>query len=131
MKTIINREDILGPLQNVIGAVERRQTLPILGNILFRANDGVLTITATDLEIEMVAQVNAAEMDSFQTTLPARKLLDICKALPDDSQIQFNIEEHKVTLTSGRSRFTLASLPASEFPGLDDIDPQQTFTIPQ
>ena len=131
MKSIINREDILGPLQNVIGAVERRQTLPILGNILLRANDGVLTITATDLEIEMVAEVNATEMDSFQTTLPAHKLLDICKALPEDSQIQFNVEENKVTLTSGRSRFTLASLPANEFPGLDDIDPQQSFTIPQ
>lgn len=131
MKTIINREDILGPLQNVIGAVERRQTLPILGNILLRASDGSLTITATDLEIEMLAQVNATETDSFQTTIPARKLLDICKALPADSQIQFNIEENKVTLNSGRSRFTLASLPASEFPGLDDIDPQQSFEVPQ
>lgn len=116
MKTIINREDILGPLQNVIGAVERRQTLPILGNILLRSSNGLLTITATDLEIEMVAQVKAQEGDSFQTTIPARKLLDICKALPEDSSIQFDIEENKVTLHSGRSRFSLASLPANEFP---------------
>ena len=131
MKTIINREDILGPLQNVIGAVERRQTLPILGNILLRSSNGVLTITATDLEIEMVAQVKTSETDSFETTIPARKLLDICKALPDGCSIQFDIEENKVTLHSGRSRFTLASLPANEFPGLDDIDPQQSFNIPQ
>ncbi len=131
MKTIIKREDILSPLQNVIGAVERRQTLPILGNILLRSNESELTITATDLEIEMVSPLTGSNSAEFQTTLPARKLLDICKALPDDSSIEFHIEETKVTLTSGRSRFTLASLPASEFPGLDDIDPLQSFSLPQ
>ena len=131
MKTIINREDILTPLQNVIGAVERRQTLPILGNILLRSNNGEMTITATDLEIEMVSQIAASDSEPFQTTIPARKLLDICKALADESAIEFIIEETKVTLKSGRSRFTLASLPASEFPGLDDIDPQQAFSLPQ
>ena len=131
MKTIINREAILTPLQNVIGAVERRQTLPILGNVLLRSDSDGLTITATDLEIELIAQIKASNTESFQTTIPARKLLDICKALPEDSAIEFDIEKNKVTLNSGRSRFTLSSLPANDFPGLDDIDPQQSFSMPQ
>ena len=131
MKTIIKRELILTPLQQVIGAVERRQTLPILGNVLLKSRGGSLTLTATDLEIEMVSKVDSPTAEDFQTTLPARKLLDICKALPDGSDIEFNIEENKVTLTSGRSRFSLASLPASDFPGLDEIEAQQSFTLPQ
>jgi len=131
MKTTIKREDLLGPLQHVIGAVERRQTLPILGNVLLKSTGSDLTLTATDLEIEMVANVVADNSDDFQTTIPARKLLDICKALPDGSAINFNIDENRVSLTSARSRFTLASLPASDFPGLDEIEQQQAFTIPQ
>ena len=131
MKTIIKRENILAPLQQVIGAVERRQTLPILGNVLLKSNGGLLTLTATDLEIEMVSNVESSSEDDFQTTLPARKLLDICKALPDGSDIEFNIEDTRVTLNSGRSRFTLSSLPAADFPGLDEIDAQQSFSLPQ
>ena len=131
MKTIIKRENLLAPLQQVIGAVERRQTLRILGNVLLKSTGGDLTLTATDLEIEMVAHVVAESTDDFQTTIPARKLLDICKALPDSSTISFAIEENKVTLTSARSRFTLASLPARDFPGLDEIEGQHSFSIPQ
>lgn len=131
MKTTIKREDLLGPLQQVIGAVERRQTLPILGNVLFKSTSGDLSLTATDLEIEMVASVNADSSEEFQTTIPARKLLDICKALPESSSIEFNIEDSRVTLKSSRSRFTLASLPAKDFPGLDEIEAQQTFSIAQ
>jgi DNA polymerase-3 subunit beta len=131
MKTTINRENLLNPLQQIIGAVERRQTLPILGNVLIKSIDGDLTLTATDLEIEMVSSVDTLSAEDFQTTLPARKLLDICKALPDNSNIEFNIEENRVTLNSARSRFSLATLPAKDFPGLDDIDAQQSFDIPQ
>ncbi len=131
MKTTIKREDILGPLQHVIGAVERRQTLPILGNVLLKSTGGDLSLTATDLEIEMVARVSAEGSEDFQTTIPARKLLDICKALPDGASIDFTIDENRVSLNSGRSRFTLASLPASDFPGLDEIEAQQQFSIPQ
>lgn len=131
MKTIINRENLLPPLQQVIGAVERRQTLPILGNILLKSRSGSLTITATDLEIEMVSQVETVSSEDFQTTIPARKLLDICKALPDNSDIDLTIDDNRVTLVSGRSRFILASLPASDFPGLDEFDGQLSFEIPQ
>ena len=131
MKTTIKREDLLGPLQQVIGAVERRQTLPILGNVLLKSTGGDITVTATDLEIEMVSNVAAEGSEDFQTTIPARKLLDICKALPDGSSINFNIEENRVSLNSARSRFTLASLPARDFPGLDEIEEQLSFSIPQ
>ena len=131
MKTTIKREDLLTPLQQVIGAVERRQTLPILGNVLLKSSGGDFSLTATDLEIEMVAKIAADGSEEFQTTIPARKLLDICKALPEDAKIDFNIDENRVSLTSARSRFTLASLPAQDFPGLDEIDEQDSFSIPQ
>ena len=129
MKTTIKRQDLLPPLQQIIGAVERRQTLPILGNVLLKSTGGDLTLSATDLEIEMVANVVADSLEDFQTTIPARKLLDICKALPDGSNISFNIEENRVVLTSGRSRFTLATLPARDFPSLDEIQVQQGFGL--
>ena len=131
MKTIIKREQLLIPLQKVIGAVERRQTIPILGNVLFKAKAGLLSLTATDLEIEMVSLIDASSNEDFQTTIPARKLLDICKALPDSSDIEFTIEDNKITLLSNRSRFTLSSLPANDFPGLDDIDEQYSFSMEQ
>jgi len=79
----------------------------------------------------MVANVASDGSEDFQTTIPARKLLDICKALPDGSTINFSIEENKVTLTSARSRFTLATLPARDFPSLDEIEVQQSFQMPQ
>jgi DNA polymerase-3 subunit beta len=131
MKFIIKREKLLHSLQEVIGAVERRQTLPILGNILFKTIDGILSLTATDLEIEMISYIQSESIVDFQTTIPARKLLDICKALPNDSDITITVEENKVLLVSGRSRFTLSTLPAKDFPGLDDINAQQSFSIPQ
>jgi DNA polymerase-3 subunit beta len=131
MKSIIKRDELLNAVQNVIGAIERRQTLPILGNILFRASNGTLFITATDLEIQMICRVEVDDVVDFQTTIPARKLLDICKALPDASDITMTVEESKVLIVSGRSRFTLATLPAKDFPGLDDIDAQHEFSLPQ
>ena len=131
MKTTIKREDLLVPLQLVIGAVERRQTLPILGNVLLKSTGGDISLTATDLEIEMVARISADVAEDFQTTIPARKLLDICKALPDSSSISFSIDDTRVSLTAARSRFTLASLPAKDFPGLDEIEMQQSLSIPQ
>ncbi|RZV48408.1 MAG: DNA polymerase III subunit beta, partial [Pseudomonadales bacterium] len=131
MKTTIKREDILAPLQQVIGAVERRQTLPILGNVLFKSTGGDITLTATDLEIEMVARVAAGDSEEFQTTIPARKLLDICKALPESSEISFTIDDSRVSLTSARSRFSLASLSARDFPSLEEIEELHSFSIAQ
>ncbi len=131
MNIIINREVLLHPLQKVIGAVERKQTSPILGNVLLQTTNTGLTISATDMEIELIAQINIKVESEFSITLPARKLFDICKALPVDSEIKFSINENNVSLESGRSRFTLASLPAKDFPLLDEITPQSELVLPQ
>ncbi len=131
MKIIINREHILPALQQVIGAVERKSTSPILANVLMQSENDRISVTATDLEIELIAYMDIACKETFATTLPAKKLFDICKALPDDSDITFKIENDQVQLVSGRSRFTLATLPAKDFQCIDDIKPQVTFSLAQ
>jgi len=131
MNIIINREKILGPLQQVIGAVERKHTLAILGNVLIQAENNQLTLTATDQEIELITRLDIETKENFSSTIPARKLLDICKALPDSCEIKFSFEDSNVTLHSGRSRFTLSTLPARDFPRVDEIKSLTKFNIPQ
>ena len=87
MKLTIQREVLLKPLQQVVGVVERRQTLPILGNVLINATRKGVKLTATDLEVELQTQVNVTVVDVGDSTLPARKLLDICRTLPDQKRL--------------------------------------------
>ena len=121
MKLSIVREDILKPLHQVAGVVERRQNLPILSNVLLRSANGVLTLTGTDLEVELVTRIPMEGGEPGEITLPARKLLDIVRALPEGAQISLEVDGEKARLRSGRSRFVLATLPAAEFPTVDDI----------
>ena len=119
MKFSINRELLLKPLLLVSGAVERKSTLPILGNILFDVSGESLTLTAT--ELEMVAHVAIDnEGDEGKLTIPAKKLLDICKSLPESSLITFTAQDDTVKLSSGRSRYSLSTLPASDFPNIEE-----------
>jgi len=122
MKFSISRETFLQPLTQVIGVVERRQTLPVLANFLLSARDGHVTITGTDMEVELISSVMADVSQDGEITVPARKLVDIIKALSDGANINFAVNDDKVTLTAGRSRFTLATLPASEFPATDQVE---------
>ena len=131
MKLEIARESLLKPLQQVIGAVERRQTLPALGNVLLSAGEAGLQLAATDLEIELRADVAVDVERPGETTVAARKLLDICRTLPTGATVRIEQEGERVTVRSGRSRFTLATLPASEFPLIDDVQGQVEFTLPQ
>ena len=131
MKISIQREDILKPLQQVIGAVEKRQTLPALANVLIRSEGDGLSITATDLEVELVAYVDKAADEAGEVTIPARKLADICKALPEGAAITIVTEGEKAMVTSGKSRFTLTTLPAAEFPALEEVASSREFEIPQ
>lgn len=131
MKFTIQREDLLKPLQQVIGAVERRQTVPILANVLLRVDPTGLFLTATDLEIELVANSGINADIPGETTLPGRKLLDICRALPEKSRIEIEAKDEKAQLKSGRSRFSLACLPAGNFPALEELPDSKTLTIAQ
>ncbi len=131
MELKIDRELLLKPLQQVIGVVERRQTLPILGNVLLKASDNKLAITATDLEIEMVSQIQILDAAVGETTLPARKFMDICKALPNESTLTIKVDGERATLRSGKSRFVLSTLPATEFPNIDAFEAAVSFDIPQ
>ena len=131
MKFQIEKETLLNPLQQVIGAVEKRQTMPALSNVLLRATENTLTLTATDLEIELVSHVAMVIDEPGEITVPARKLLDICKSLPNDSLINFSVKDAKALVQSGRSRFSLATLPAADFPALDNISSVYEFEIAQ
>lgn len=116
MKLETQREQLLKPLQHVIGVVERRQTLPVLANVLVETDGEKLTFTATDLEVELSATNHLPIDESGQVTLPARKLFDILRALPEGAAIALALDGDKLLLRCGRSRFSLSTLPASEFP---------------
>lgn len=120
MKFSVPREALLKPLQLVAGVVERRQTLPVLANVLIVLEGDSLSMTGTDLEVEIVARVQLPEAgESGELTVPARKLVDICRSLPDDAVLNFSEENQRVILKSGRSRFTLSTLPANDFPNVE------------
>ena len=131
MKLSAQRETFLEPLQAVIGVVERRQTMPILTNVLLAAKEGHLSITATDLEVELVASSKINVEQDGEITVPGRKLLDIFRALPADAKVSVTLDGDRVLVRSGHSRFTLSTLPAAEFPLVEDIDAQVTLTVSQ
>jgi DNA polymerase-3 subunit beta len=131
MKLTAEREKLLAPLQAVIGVVERRQTMPILANVLLSVRQGLLSITATDLEVELVASTDIAAQEGTDITVPGRKFLDILRALPEKLSVSLNVEAEKVVIKAGRSRVSLSTLPAAEFPVIDDINSQQTVQVPR
>jgi len=131
MKLSAARDVLLKPLQAVIGVVERRQTMPILSNVLLVAKDNELLVTATDLEVELVAQAEVNVGTGGEITVSGRKLLDICRALPEGSDIDISAGGEKLVIRSGRSKFSLATLPATEFPSVEDIKAGQTITVAQ
>ncbi|SET68678.1 DNA polymerase III subunit beta [Thalassotalea agarivorans] len=130
MKFSLNRESLLKPLLLVSGAVERKSTLPILGNILMDVSGQSLTLTATDLELEMVSY---AEIDNQgedgKVTVPARKLLDICKSLPEDSVLTFESDHDAIKISTGRSRYSLSTLSANDFPNIEQWQGDVEFSL--
>ena len=122
MKIKVKREILLNPLQYVIGAVERRQTKPILANVLIKGDQSGISLTATDLEIEIVAYLREIPEEGGEITLPARKLLDICRKLPDGARVELSTGDDKTVIRSAKSRFVLSTLPASDFPVLEDVE---------
>lgn len=131
MKFIASRETLLRPLQMVSGIVERRQTLPILGNLLLKVEDKRLSLASTDLEIEMHTEVAVDQAVKGEITVAARKLLDICRSLDDATLLEFNLSGERATLRAGKSRFVLSTLPAAEFPSIEVSKEVSRFSLPQ
>lgn len=132
MKLSISRESLLKALQAVIGVVERRQTMPILANVLLVAKNGGLTLTATDLEVELVADAEADKVEvPGEITVPGRKLLDIARALPEGAKVGLQLDGDRLVIKSGRSRFVLSTLPAAEFPLVEKIDATSRLKLAQ
>lgn len=129
MKVSASRESLLAPLQSVIGVVERRQTMPVLANVLLVARGEKLTVTGTDLEVELVAASNVTVQQPGDVTVPGRKLLEIMRTLPEKATVSLVREAERVVVKAGRSRFTLSSLPASEFPVIEEINSKQVIRV--
>jgi DNA polymerase III subunit beta len=128
----IPRDALLRPLQAVSGIVERRQTLPILANVLLEQKDGRLFVTATDLEMQITANSELSGKQDQSVTVGARKLQDLLRALPEESALNLDTAGGKMTVRAGRSRFNLQTLPAADYPriGLSQ-DQLQTISLPQ
>ncbi|ODV00452.1 MAG: DNA polymerase III subunit beta [Rubrivivax sp. SCN 70-15] len=127
------QEKLLQALQSVAGIVERRHTLPILANVLLRKNGSRIEFMTSDLEIQVRTTAELGGDDgSFTTTVGARKLIDILRALPADQVVSLSAAQNKLTLSGGKSRFTLQTLPADDFPLVNEaVDFGPAFAIPQ
>ena len=119
MKFSINREVLLHPLQLVSGVVERRQVQPVLSNLLMVAKESELTLTATDQEVELTVRVSDVNIiDPGETTVPARKLVDICRSMSESAMLTISQESKRLSVSSGRFRSHLVTLPAIDFPNV-------------
>ncbi|MCF6254033.1 MAG: DNA polymerase III subunit beta [Thiomicrorhabdus sp.] len=133
MKITLTRENLLSVLQTVGGVVEKRQTMPILGNVLFQTSENTLTVTASDLEIETRAttELESSDTPQFSITLPAMKLINIVRSLPNGLTITLDFDGARCTLSAGRSRFKLSTLPAEDFPTMDLTQTDLSFSLSQ
>ena len=129
MRFSLQREQFLKPLNQVVNVVERRQTLPVLSNLLVQVEDDQLLLTGTDLEVEMVSRIKVEDAQPGTTTIPARKLFDIIRALPDGSKVTVSQIAEKVTVQAGRSRFTLSTLSANDFPSVEEVEATERIDI--
>ncbi|MBP6299698.1 MAG: DNA polymerase III subunit beta [Arenimonas sp.] len=131
MRFNLTREAFLKPLQQVVNVVERRQTLPVLSNLLVQVENGLLSVKGTDLEVELTARTAVDNSEDGEVTIPARKLFDIVRALPDGSKISLSHTGDKVTIQAGKSRYTLATLPAKDFPENDQLAIVERIKVPE
>lgn len=132
MKLTITKEEILTPLQVISGVVERKQTMPVLSNILMVAEHDKVTLTGTNMEVELVCKLEEAIVEvEGQITIPARKLVDICRTVPDHASIKFTVEGEKIHLRTGKSHFSLSTLPADQFPNIKESEQDLAVSFAQ
>ena len=131
MKLVIERAALLRSLSHIQSVVERRNTIPILSNVLIEARDEALKLTATDMDLSIVESAPAEVSTAGATTVPAHTLYEIVRKLPDGAQVGLDQsgDANRITLSAGRSRFTLACLPTEDFPMLSTGDLPVNFSI--
>ncbi len=130
MKFIINRDQLLAPLQQIVSVIERKQTIAILSNVLIQVDAHQLVMTGTDTEIQIISKLTMESVDTpGSVTVPAKKFLDICRLLPNHADIRFESHEDKIKLISGNSRFSLSTLPAAHFPEFNETEYDYQFLI--
>ena len=121
MQIKINRDILLKPLTSVTSIVERRHTLPILSNLLLEAKNNNIQLTATDLEMQISLNIECKFSGELSTTVSAKKLLDICRSLPDAADIDMQNNDSRMTVKAGKSRFNLQTLPAADYPVMTKV----------
>jgi len=131
MKFAISKLELFTPLQQVVGVVERKQTHEVMNNLLFVATEDSLEITGTDNEVELRTKIPLIVSEPGQSTIPARKLFDICRSLDDNARLDFEVDTEKAKVKAGKSRFTLATLPVDEFPLVDALTDATEVSLPQ
>ena len=129
MKFSVNREALLRPLQQVAGAVERRQTLPILSNVLLDVHEGRLSLVGTDLEVELLGKVSVAEATGGRITVPGRKLMDIIRQLPEKAEVHVEFDGSSLVVISGRFKSSLSTLVAEDFPTVERSEGEVSLKI--
>lgn len=132
MDIIVQREALLKPLQAVSGVVEKKQTLPILSNVMLTIKNNKLLMVGTDLEIELIGFVPIQEMFAEgTTTVSARKLFDICRTLPEGTEIRCTLEKNNLVIRAGGSSFRLNTLSPQDFPKLEEGASNTQFSVEQ
>jgi DNA polymerase-3 subunit beta len=129
MKLTIDRMSLLRPLGHVQSVVERRNTIPILANVVLRAEDGQLSLTATDMDMDVATEVGCAVATSGTTTMSAHMLYDIARKLPDGAEVELTVADGHANISAGRSSFRLPTLPVEDFPAISSSDLPVNFTL--
>jgi DNA polymerase-3 subunit beta len=129
MEIVVNRDHLLPVLSRGAGVVERRQTLPILGNMLIRAAESCMVVVSTDLEVEVRGSCQAQIFQPGEVTVPARKFLDIVRNLPDGSDLRLKMTGERCQIVSGRGRYVLGTLPAADFPLMQPEPETREFAV--
>ncbi|MFZ8923507.1 MAG: DNA polymerase III subunit beta [Candidatus Puniceispirillaceae bacterium] len=129
MKLTIDRMSLLRPLGHVQSVVERRNTIPILANVVLRAEDGGLSFTATDMDMDIATEVGCSVMTSGTTTMSAHLLYDIARKLPDGAEVEIAVSDGHAMVSAGRSSFRLPTLPVEDFPAISSNELPVNFSL--
>ncbi len=132
MRFSVARDSLLTPLQLISGVVEKKQTMPVLYNVLLMVDSTGVTLTGTNIEVELVCRIEDATVESTgQTTVPAKKMAEICRSLAEFHPVEIELEGEKLHIQSGKSSFILATLPAEQFPNTEDHEVDFSIHLPQ